>query len=264
MFTLGFIFPVVSVPAWILLGIWFALQAVEGVLSFRHPDVGVAFFAHVGGFVTGMGLGFVLARRPRRRAPRRSLRCKLAATRLQHDRRLSHPHGPVPPRRGRAARVRRARHRPRHVRDGFRRSPAVPRRLDASSTTSPTTGPWAWTSSTTTSRGCRPLRASTPRDLRILVGIEADYIEETLDETAEVLASYPFDYVIGSVHIVGERFAFDHPEMREHLSGVRLRAHLPREPRAGGARGRKRPLRRHRAPRPREEARPSAARRQRP
>ena len=54
-------------------------------------------------------------------------------------------------------------------------------------------------------------------DLRILVGIEADYIEETLDETAEVLASYPFDYVIGSVHIVGERFAFDHPEMRDHL-----------------------------------------------
>src|SRR5665647_1429465 len=58
--------------AWILLGVWFALQAVEGVLSFRHPDVGVAFFAHVGGFLTGMGLGFALARRPRRRAPRRA------------------------------------------------------------------------------------------------------------------------------------------------------------------------------------------------
>jgi histidinol-phosphatase (PHP family) len=54
-------------------------------------------------------------------------------------------------------------------------------------------------------------------DLRILVGIEADYIEETLDETAAVLAGYPFDYVIGSVHIVGERFAFDHPEMRDRL-----------------------------------------------
>ena len=54
-------------------------------------------------------------------------------------------------------------------------------------------------------------------DLRILVGIEADYIEETLDETAAVLASYPFDYVIGSIHIVGDRFAFDHPEMRDRL-----------------------------------------------
>ena len=56
-------------------------------------------------------------------------------------------------------------------------------------------------------------------DLRILVGIEADYIEETLAETAAVLASYPFDYVIGSVHIVGERFAFDHPELCDHLAG---------------------------------------------
>ena len=51
-------------------------------------------------------------------------------------------------------------------------------------------------------------------DLRILVGIEADYIEETLVETTRVLAEYPFDYVIGSVHMVGERFAFDHPASR--------------------------------------------------
>ena len=54
-------------------------------------------------------------------------------------------------------------------------------------------------------------------DLRILVGIEADYIEETLDETAAVLEQYPFDYAIGSVHIVGRRFPFDHPEMLGHL-----------------------------------------------
>jgi membrane associated rhomboid family serine protease len=71
-FPLGVIFPVVSVPAWILLALWFALQAVEAALSFQHADAGVAFFAHVGGFVTGMGLGFALARRPRRRAPRRA------------------------------------------------------------------------------------------------------------------------------------------------------------------------------------------------
>ena len=55
-------------------------------------------------------------------------------------------------------------------------------------------------------------------DVRILVGIEADYIEETLEQTAETLAAYPFDYVIGSVHIVGDRFAFDHPELRDHLA----------------------------------------------
>ena len=56
-------------------------------------------------------------------------------------------------------------------------------------------------------------------DVNILLGIEADFIEETLEETAETLASYPFDYAIGSVHIVGDRFAFDHPEMRDHLAG---------------------------------------------
>ncbi len=54
-------------------------------------------------------------------------------------------------------------------------------------------------------------------DLRILVGIEADYIEDTLDETAAALADYPFDYVIGSVHIVGDRFGFDHPDMLHRL-----------------------------------------------
>ncbi len=56
-------------------------------------------------------------------------------------------------------------------------------------------------------------------DVRILVGVEADYIEETLDETAAALAAYPFDYVIGSVHIVGDRFGFDHPEMIDRLPG---------------------------------------------
>src|SRR5665648_251583 len=64
-------------------------------------------------------------------------------------------------------------------------------------------------------------------DLRILVGIEADYIEETLDDTARVLGEYPFDYVIGSVHIVGERFAFDHPASRDRVQGYGIdRMHL--------------------------------------
>lgn len=64
-------------------------------------------------------------------------------------------------------------------------------------------------------------------DLRILVGIEADYIEETLDDTARVLGEYPFDYVIGSVHIVGERFAFDHPASRDRVRGYGIdRMHL--------------------------------------
>lgn len=49
-------------------------------------------------------------------------------------------------------------------------------------------------------------------DLRIALGIEADFIPETLEDTAQVLRQYPFDYAIGSVHIVGDRFGFDHPD----------------------------------------------------
>ena len=70
---LGFFFPVFEVPAWVLLGVWFALQALEGLLSLGHPAVGVAFFAHVGGFVAGMGFAYLFVRRrPARRAPRRA------------------------------------------------------------------------------------------------------------------------------------------------------------------------------------------------
>jgi membrane associated rhomboid family serine protease len=58
-----FVFPVFEVPAWILLGLWFALQALQGVLALHHPDVGVAFFAHVGGFVAGALLALAFGRR---------------------------------------------------------------------------------------------------------------------------------------------------------------------------------------------------------
>ncbi len=54
-------------------------------------------------------------------------------------------------------------------------------------------------------------------DLRIVLGIEADYIEETLDDTAAVLAQYPFAYVIGSVHVLADGFPFDHPAVRREL-----------------------------------------------
>jgi histidinol-phosphatase (PHP family) len=64
-------------------------------------------------------------------------------------------------------------------------------------------------------------------DVRILVGIEADFIPETLELTATTLAQYPFEYVIGSVHIVGDRFGFDHPEMEGRLAAFGLdRIHL--------------------------------------
>ncbi len=56
-------FWVVTVPAWALLGLWFAMQLVSGVAAAADAP-GVAFWAHVGGFAAGILL--FLAMRPRR------------------------------------------------------------------------------------------------------------------------------------------------------------------------------------------------------
>jgi len=63
---LGIFATVMLVPAWIVLGLWFLLQLVSGIgtISAQGADVGgVAFWAHVGGFITGMLL-VPLLRRP--------------------------------------------------------------------------------------------------------------------------------------------------------------------------------------------------------
>jgi membrane associated rhomboid family serine protease len=50
----GYFGQVLLVPAWVMLGLWFVLQLVSGVTSLGSADVGgVAFWAHVGGFVAG-------------------------------------------------------------------------------------------------------------------------------------------------------------------------------------------------------------------
>lgn len=52
------------VPAIALLAVWFALQALEGTYGLTHPEgefVGIAFFAHVGGFVAGVLLATLMA-----------------------------------------------------------------------------------------------------------------------------------------------------------------------------------------------------------
>jgi membrane associated rhomboid family serine protease len=65
------VWPVFEVPAWILLLVWFAIQAVSGWRSWGTGEAGVAFFAHVGGFVAGVLLVLLFARRrPRRARPR--------------------------------------------------------------------------------------------------------------------------------------------------------------------------------------------------
>jgi membrane associated rhomboid family serine protease len=54
-------FRIVNVPAWTMLGLWFAMQLISG-LSVSAGNPGVAFWAHVGGFVSGVVL--VIALRP--------------------------------------------------------------------------------------------------------------------------------------------------------------------------------------------------------
>lgn len=46
----------ISLPAWLYLGIWFLFQAWDGGFSVLHPEQGggVAYFAHIGGFVFGL------------------------------------------------------------------------------------------------------------------------------------------------------------------------------------------------------------------
>jgi len=47
---------VVEVPAFLFLGFWFGFQLWEGGFSLVQPQAGggVAFFAHIGGFVFGV------------------------------------------------------------------------------------------------------------------------------------------------------------------------------------------------------------------
>jgi membrane associated rhomboid family serine protease len=59
---LGFFSRMATWPAWAVLGLWFVLQLVEGVLSLNtmaESGGGVAFFAHIGGFVFGAVLAWI-------------------------------------------------------------------------------------------------------------------------------------------------------------------------------------------------------------
>ena len=50
----GYFGQVILVPAWVMIGLWFVLQLFSGVASLGAADVGgVAFWAHVGGFISG-------------------------------------------------------------------------------------------------------------------------------------------------------------------------------------------------------------------
>ncbi len=73
---LGFYVTTIGVPAFVMLGYWFLLQVLGGLPALGSSEGGVAFWAHIGGFVAGLAL-IHLFRRPdhatarRQRQPRR-------------------------------------------------------------------------------------------------------------------------------------------------------------------------------------------------
>ena len=51
---IGFFSQMIHVPAAVVLGLWFLMQVFSGGMSLGHEGGGVAFFAHIGGFIAGM------------------------------------------------------------------------------------------------------------------------------------------------------------------------------------------------------------------
>lgn len=55
LFIFGFFFRVIPVPAFLMLGVWFAIQVLNGSVA-DGMSGGVAYWAHAGGFVAGLAL----------------------------------------------------------------------------------------------------------------------------------------------------------------------------------------------------------------
>jgi rhomboid family protein len=64
---------VVALPAMVVIGLWIVLQLISGIGSFtQSPQTGgVAYMAHIGGFVAGLALAFLLSGRSLRIAASR-------------------------------------------------------------------------------------------------------------------------------------------------------------------------------------------------
>jgi membrane associated rhomboid family serine protease len=65
---LGFFISITRIPAMVVLGLWFVLQFFQGLFAVGGSDTGgVAVWAHIGGFVAGLLLVKLFARRERGR-----------------------------------------------------------------------------------------------------------------------------------------------------------------------------------------------------
>jgi membrane associated rhomboid family serine protease len=62
MVPIGFMLTSMALPAWTMLGYWLLIQFVSGVTALGREGGGVAFGAHVGGFVAGAALVKLFAR----------------------------------------------------------------------------------------------------------------------------------------------------------------------------------------------------------
>jgi membrane associated rhomboid family serine protease len=71
--TLFVFIRVVSVPTIILLGYWIFIQVLSGITEFgSQTQGGIAWFAHVGGFVAGLALIIMMRKRGTRPYLRKS------------------------------------------------------------------------------------------------------------------------------------------------------------------------------------------------
>ena len=64
------VWPIVELPAMLLLGFWFFVQFLNGTASIGAASGmmgGVAWWAHIGGFISGVSLIWLFAREPARR-----------------------------------------------------------------------------------------------------------------------------------------------------------------------------------------------------
>lgn len=59
---LGIWITTIRLPAWVMLGYWILLQVAGGLMA-RSGEGGTAFWAHIGGFVVGILMGFVMGTR---------------------------------------------------------------------------------------------------------------------------------------------------------------------------------------------------------
>ena len=61
--ALGWFIRLVEIPALVVLGFWFVFQVLSGLLTLGVQVGGIAWFAHIGGFVAGLVMVIPLSRR---------------------------------------------------------------------------------------------------------------------------------------------------------------------------------------------------------